>query len=161
MVFVFAYISYTRHVTQHFKKNRTMKKIIGIGIIFLTTVSCGYLFQLENDEKLAEEIETKLNSENGTVDFAKMTNFDWDSLIILGPYTTVENIEKEFDLNLANIRQNGIHYSDYYDLVVFIKDKKSVKIVELNRRLSSQSRIIEKEQSKFQIREDGIITLME
>src|SRR5690606_4967364 len=104
-----------------------MKKTIGIGILFLSIISCGYLFQLENDEKLAEEIETELNSEKRTVDFAKMTDFDWDSLIILGPYTTVENIEKEFDLNLANIRQNGINYSDYYDLVVFIKDKKSVK----------------------------------
>ena len=138
-----------------------MKKTIGMGILFLSIISCGYLFQLENNEKLAEEIETELNSENGAVDFAKMTDFDWDSLIILGPYTTVENVEKEFDLNLANIRQNGIHYSDYYDLVVFIKDKKSVKIVELNRRLSSQRKIIKKEQSKFQIGEDGIITLME
>jgi hypothetical protein len=138
-----------------------MKKTIGIGILFLSIISCGYLFQLENDEKLAEEIETELNSEKRTVDFAKMTDFDWDSLIILGPYTTVENIEKEFDLNLANIRQNGINYSDYYDLVVFIKDKKSVKIIELNRRLSSQSRIIEKEKSKFQIGEDGTFTLME
>ncbi len=137
-----------------------MKKTIGIGILFLSIISCGYLFQLENDEKLAEEIETELNSEKRTVDFAKMTDFDWDSLIILGPYTTVENIEKEFDLNLANIRQNGINYSDYYDLVVFIKDKKSVKIIELNRRLSSQSRIIEKEKSKFQIGEDGTFTLM-
>ncbi len=138
-----------------------MKKTIGIGILFLSIISCGYLFQLENDEKLAEEIETELNSEKRSVDFAKMTDFDWDSLIILGPYTTVENIEKEFDLNLANIRQNGINYSDYYDLVVFIKDKKSVKIIELNRRLSSQSRIIEKEKSKFQIGEDGTFTLME
>ena len=138
-----------------------MRKIIGIGILFFSIISCGYLFQLEKDKKLAEDIETELNSENRAVDFAKMTNFDWDSLIILGPYTTVENIEKEFDLNLANIRQNGIHYSDYYDLIVFLKDKKSVKIIELNRALSSQRRIIKKEESKFKTGEDGIITLME
>ena len=138
-----------------------MKKTIGIGVLFLSIISCGYLFQLENDEKLAKKIETELNSENGAVDFAKMTDFDWDSLIILGPYTTIENVEDEFNLNLANIRQNGIHYSDYYDLIVFLKDKKSVKNIELNRALSSQRRIIKKEESKFKTGEDGIIKLTE
>ena len=138
-----------------------MKKTIGIGILLLSIISCGYLFQLENDKKLTEKIETELNSENGAIDFAKITDFDWDSLIILGPYTTIENVEDEFNLNLANIRQNGIHYSDYYDLVVFIKDKKSVKIIELNRALNSQQRIIKKEESKFKTGEDGIIKLTE
>jgi len=138
-----------------------MKKAIVIGVLFLSIISCGYLFQLKNDEKLAEKIEKELNSENGAIDFAKMTDFDWDSLIILGPYTTIENIEKEFDLNLANIRQNGIHYSDYYDLVVFIKDKKSVKIVELKRAINSQRKIIKKEESKFKPGENGIIILTE
>ena len=138
-----------------------MKKAIVIGVLFLSIISCGYLFQLKNDEKLAEKIEKELNSENGAIDFAKMTDFDWDSLIILGPYTTIENIEKEFNLNLANIRQNGIHYSDYYDLVVFIKDKKSVKIVELKRAINSQRKIIKKEESKFKPGENGIIILTE
>ena len=138
-----------------------MKKAIVIGVLFLSIISCEYLFQLKNDEKLAEKIEKELNSENGAIDFAKMTDFDWDSLIILGPYTTIENIEKEFDLNLANIRQNGIHYSDYYDLVVFIKDKKSVKIIELKRAKNSQRKIIKKEESKFKTGENGIIKLTE
>jgi len=138
-----------------------MKKAIVIGVLFLSIISCEYLFQLKNDEKLAEEIEKELSSENGAIDFAKMTDFDWDSLIILGPYTTIENIEKEFDLNLANIRQNGIHYSDYYDLVVFIKDKKSVKIVELKRAINSQLKIVKKEESKFKTGENGIIILTE
>jgi len=138
-----------------------MKKAIVIGVLFLSIISCEYLFQLKNDEKLAEKIEKELNSENGAIDFAKMTDFDWDSLIILGPYTTIENIEKEFDLNLANIRQNGIHYSDYYDLVVFIKDRKSVKIVELKRAINSQRKIVKKEESKFKTGENGIIILTE
>ena len=74
---------------------------------------------------------------------------------------SLESIEKEFDLNLANIRQNGIHYSDYYDLVVFLKDKKSVKIIELKRAINSQRKIIKKEESKFKTGENGIIKLTE
>ena len=124
-----------------------MKKIIIIGIIFISIISCGYLFQLENDINLAEKIETELNSKNNKVDLAKATDFEWDSLIILGPYSQVEKIEEEFNLNLSNIRQNGIKYSDYYDLVVFLKDKKSVKIVELKRAMSPVREVIKKDKS--------------
>tara|TARA_B110000902_G_C13789512_1_gene391488 strand:- start:9 stop:425 length:417 start_codon:yes stop_codon:yes gene_type:complete len=138
-----------------------MKKIIIIGIIFISIISFGYLFQLENDINLAEKIETELNSKNNKVDLAKATDFEWDSLIILGPYSQVEKIEKEFNLNLSNIRQNGIKYSDYYDLVVFLKDKKSVKIVELKRAMSPVREVIEKDKSTFIKASDGIIKLAE
>ena len=138
-----------------------MKK--SILILFCLIISCVYLFQLENDKKLPEKIETELNSKNKTVDFEEIIDFDWNSLIILGPYTTIENVEEEFNLNLANIRQNGIHYSDYYDLLVFLKEKKSVKIAEFNRRFSSNShrKIIKKEKSKFKTGDDRIINLIE
>ena len=138
-----------------------MIKIIEIGILFCAIISCGYLFQLENDINLAEKIETELNSKNNKVDLAKATDFEWDSLIILGPYSQVEKIEKEFNLNLSNIRQNGIKYSDYYDLVVFLKDKKSVKIVELKRAMSPVREVIEKDKSTFIKASDGIIKLAE
>ena len=156
-----------KHATNHIQTrwqtfdNLIMKKIIGIGILFFFLTSCGYLFQLENDKKLAEKIETELNSENGTVDFAKVTDFEWDSLIILGPYSVVDEIEKEFNLNLTNIRQNGIEYSDFYDLVVFLKDKKSVKIVELKRAMSPGRTVIDKNKSTFIKGDDGIIKLVE
>jgi hypothetical protein len=102
-----------------------------------------------------------LNSKNNKVDLAKATDFEWDSLIILGPYSQVEKIEEEFNLNLSNIRQNGIKYSDYYDLVVFLKDKKSVKIVELKRAMSLVREVIEKDKSTFIKASDGIIKLAE
>ena len=72
-----------------------MKK--SIVLVFCLIISCGYLFQLENDEKLAEKIKMELNSKNKTVDFHEITDFDWDSLIILGPYTTIENVEEELN----------------------------------------------------------------
>ncbi len=138
-----------------------MKKIIVIGIIFISIISCGYLFQLENDKVLNEKIETELNSKNKTVDFTKITDFEWDSLIILGPYSQVEKIEEELNLNLTNIRQNGIEYSDFYDLVVFLKNKKSVKIVELKRAMGPVRTVIDKDKSTFVIGDDGIIRLAE
>jgi hypothetical protein len=138
-----------------------MKKIFGIGILFLSIISCGYLFQLENDKILAEKIETELNSESNKIDFTKVADFEWDSLIILGPYSQVEKIEEELNLNLKNIRQNGIRYSDYYDLIVFLKDKKSVKIIELKRAMSPGRTIIDKDKSIFIRGNDGKVTLAE
>ncbi|WP_292948630.1 hypothetical protein [Olleya sp. UBA1516] len=138
-----------------------MKKIIGIGILFFSIISCGYLFQLENDKKLTEKIITELHSKNRTVDFSKVADFEWDSLIILGPYSQVERIEEEFSLNLKNIRQNGIEYSDYYDLIVFVKNKKSIKIVELKKAISPHRTIIKKEKSLFITGKDGIVKLSE
>ena len=138
-----------------------MKKIIGIGILFFSIISCGYLFQLENDKTLTEKVETELHSNNRAVDFEKVADFEWDNLIILGPYSQVEKIEEEKGLNLENIRQNGIEYSDYYDLIVFLKNKKAIKIVELNKAMSPQRTIINKEISLFITGNDGIITLSE
>ena len=36
-----------------------------------------------------------MNSKNKTVDFPKVADFEWDSLIIIGPYSQVEKIEEE------------------------------------------------------------------
>jgi len=138
-----------------------MKKLIGIGILFCVIISYGYLFQLENDKILTEKIEAELNSKNKIVDFQKVADFEWDSLIILEPYSQVEKVEEELNLNLINIRQNGIRYSDFYDLIVFLKDKKSVKIVELKRAMTPRRTVIEKDKSIFVKGHDGIIRLAE
>ena len=134
-----------------------MKKIIGIAILFFSMNSCGYIFQLENDINLAKKIETELNSKNRTLDLKKITDFEWDSLIILGPYSHLEKIEEEFNLNLNNIKQNGIEYSDRHSLVVFLKDKKSIKIVELKKQMNPIKSVIDKDKSVFIRGNDAVI----
>jgi hypothetical protein len=49
-----------------------MIKIIEIGILFCAIISCGYLFQLENDKILTEKIETELNSKKKQLIFQKL-----------------------------------------------------------------------------------------
>ncbi|MDT0687303.1 hypothetical protein [Autumnicola psychrophila] len=140
-----------------------MKKLFGIAIMLVSIVSCEYLFQLENDEILKDKIVTGLSSQSGKVDLAKITDFEWDSLIILGPYSQIEKIEEELNLNLSNIRQNGIQHSDSYDLIVFLKDKKSVNIVELGRAMSPGGNgrtVISKEKSTFLKGNDGTVRLL-
>ena len=79
--------------------------------------------------------------------------------MIVGPYTVVEDIEKEFDLDLSNIRENGISYSDHYDLIIFLRDRKSVEIVEINKVVSVQRQILSKADCVFITNEAGKMIL--
>lgn len=138
-----------------------MKKIIGFGIIILVLTSCQYSNQLKNDKHLTDRIEKELKSSNREIDFSQFDDFDWDKLIILRPYSTIENVEKELNLNLRNIRQNGIEFSDSFSLIVFLKDNKSIKIVELKKVMSPTKTIITKKESQFITDNDGILKLNE
>lgn len=73
-----------------------MRKLIIIGTIFLTLFSYQYLNQLNSDNSLTEKIE----SESEIIDFNNLNEFDWDNLLILGPYSVIDNIEKELNLDL-------------------------------------------------------------
>ncbi len=141
-----------------------MRKLIIIGIIFSTLFSCEYLNQLSSDNSLTEKIETEFKSESEIIDLKNFNEFDWDNLLILGPYSVVDNIEKELNLDLENIRENGIEYDDSINLLVFLKNGKSVKISEVSRGIgdfSNLRNLISKESAKFIKTENGTNVLAE
>ena len=59
----------------------------------------------------------------------------YDELIILEPYSNIEKIQTELNLDLSNISKNQIYHSDFINLVVFLKKNKSIKISELDRNI--------------------------
>jgi len=141
-----------------------MRKLIIIGIIFSTLISCEYLNQLSSDNSLTEKIETEFKSESEIIDLKNLNEFDWDNLLILGPYSVVDNIEKELNLDLENIRENGIEYDDSINLLVFLKNGKSIKISEVSRGIGNFSNLgylIKKENTKFIRTENGTNVLAE
>jgi hypothetical protein len=135
-----------------------MKKLIGIGIIFLTLFSCQYLNTLSSDKTLTEKIEAKFNSNSEIVDLTELNSFEWNELLILGPYSIIDNVEKEQNLDLENIRKNGMEYNDSVNLLIFLKNGKSVKISEVSRGIgdfTNLGKIVEKSKTKFIKTEDG------
>jgi hypothetical protein len=141
-----------------------MKKLIGIGIIFLTLFSCQYLNPLHSDNTLTEKIEAEFNSELKIIDLTLLNSFEWNELLVLGPYSVIDNVEKELNLDLENIRENGIEYSDSINLLVFLKDGKSVKISEVSRGIGdfvNLGQIIKKDRAKFMKTENGQNQLVE
>ena len=84
------------------------------------------------------------------MDLSKLTDFEWDSIIILGPYTNSETIEKQLNIDLSNIRYNAIKHIDFYPLLVFLKNKKSVRITKLRSiPLNYQAPILKRENCVF------------
>lgn len=135
-----------------------MNKLIGIGIIFLALFSCEYLNPLYSDNTLTEKIESELKSDLEIIDLSKLNSFEWDKLLILGPYSDIETVEQELNLDLENIRENGIKYSDSINLLIFLRDGKSVRISEVSRGIGdfkNLNQIIEKDKAKFLKMENG------
>jgi hypothetical protein len=140
-----------------------MKKIILSLIIILNLTSCKYLSQLNSDSEITEIIVTKIKEDPEKIDLTKIENLDYDKLLILEPYSNIANIEKELIIDLTNISEHHIHSSDDINLLVFLKNGKSVKISELNRTngdFENYKVLINLENAKFKKNKKGIINLI-
>jgi hypothetical protein len=108
-----------------------MKKIIISLLTLMILTSC----QLNSDKELTKIIETQIKENSQKIDLSKIEALDYDELIILEPYSNIEKIQTELNLDLSNISKNQIYHSDFINLVVFLKKNKSIKISELDRHI--------------------------
>ena len=108
-----------------------MKKIIISLLTLMIFTSC----QLNSDKELTKILETQIKENSQKIDLSKIEALDYDELIILEPYSNIEKIQTELNLDLSNISKNQIYHSDFINLVVFLKKNKSIKISELDRNI--------------------------
>lgn len=106
-----------------------MNKIIVFIFLLFVGISC----QNISDKHLENEIQTEIQ-ETKSINFSNYTDFQWDSVILLPPYTSIENLEREQNLDLSPLNTN-IETLDSFYLLVFLKNKKAVKSVEIDRNL--------------------------
>ena len=147
---LFASISATdakpRNVSCKFpKKDVKMKKIITFIILITSIVSCSI-----NEKSLESLILNELENSK-ELNLSNYNEFDWDSLIILGPYSNIEKIEMEKNIDLSNV-SNSIEMLDNINLIVFLKQGKVVRYSEINRNIADfndYQEIIKKENSNF------------
>ena len=107
-----------------------MRKIILISIILIFSY-CDFFNQLSFDEDLTYIINLKYSNEKAPVDLIKITDFDWDNYIMIGSYQIPNSIGKKYDIDLSNISKYASS-DDTKFLLVFIKNKKAIKICLLN-----------------------------
>lgn len=135
------------------------KKIILFTFLSLAFTSCTYLFQLEDDTELSAFLHKEIAEENYPIDLTDLKAIDWDSMIVLGPYTQIEKVEQDLDLDLRNIRHHGIAYSDHLTLLVFLREGTSVNIVELQTPIGPSREIIAKKDCVFGKEKTGLSLL--
>ncbi len=144
------------------KKQIMKTKVLSVFFI-LSLTACNYLFQLNSDNDLTKIIETKIKENPKKISLSNIEDLDYDKLLILEPYSNIEKTEKELKVDLSNISENNIHSSDDINLLVFLKNNKSIKISELprvNGDFVDYKILIKEENANFEKKEKGLLTLI-
>jgi hypothetical protein len=132
-------------------------------VILIITTSCSWFNQIKSDEKTVESLEKLFKKDSENIDLTDFGDFEWDNIIIFGPYYQIEEVEEELDLDLSNIRENKIRHDDRINLIVFMNNGKSIKIAEISREFGGfkpEGALIKKENARFK-KIDRLIVLVD
>ena len=69
----------------------------------------------------------------GAVNFARMTDFDWDEVAFLAPYTSRAAAESVTGTSWDGYEALGLDRSDSFSLIVFINNGSRVRVVKVTR----------------------------
>ena len=103
-----------------------MKKILTTLILSFVIISCN-----KNDYILESKISAEIIQKK-ELNLSNYNEFDWDSLIVISPYSNIQKIANENKLDLANVSKS-IESLDNINLIIFLKNKEAVKTCELKR----------------------------
>lgn len=106
-----------------------MSRLSFLVFLLFVGISCSNV----SDKKLENRINLEIKKTN-SLDLSNYKDFQWDSVILLPPYTNIERVEKENDLDLSGVSKD-IEILDTFKILVFLKDRKMVKYVEITRGL--------------------------
>jgi hypothetical protein len=95
--------------------------------------SCGGDKQLQSDEMLIKQIQKQARSGEAILNLTDLTDFQWDRLLILTPYTQVDSIEKYLSTDLSKIKPSKIEFSDHINQLIFFSKGLAVKMIEYPR----------------------------
>ena len=107
-------------------------KLIVVSVLVLIIVICIFLFQTEPvvtrlGRSFIDEVYKNI-IEKGFVDFNEIEDFEWERLIIVGPYSSVGHVLTEEGLNWQRPFTN-IEYSDAITLLMFANKNHVVAFV--------------------------------
>lgn len=132
------------------------KKYIITGLIFIVILTTLFIvFQrskhIEENIKLRNQIIETIK-QSDSIDFAKITNFEWDTMYVFTPYSIPNDILKADGIKSYN-SDFSIEFLDSINMIAFVKYNKLVSFVELPRQYCDSTRHIKlgKNEVKFSI----------
>jgi hypothetical protein len=119
--------------------------------------SCSFLpdKNVYSNEELERGIKEAIASGDDELIVANLTDFQWDSLLILAPYTWIDDCEERFNLDCSPIEHSGIQHLDDRCVIVFLHDGVICEMVESIRHpgdfVPSVSKYFSPEEANFRI----------
>lgn len=117
--------------------------------------SCGQKEHLYTDKDLEDKIKKSVASGGKVLDLAVVTDFDWDSLLIITPYANFDDTEKVLNIDLGRTKHSRIESRDDINQLIFYKGREPVKMVEYPRHYgdfaNNEIRFIGRDSAKFDI----------
>ncbi len=126
-------------------------------ILIVLLISCSGNKKLESDPILVQRLQRQVKSGQPILNLGQLTEFQWDSLLILTPYSQVDIIEKRLSIDLSKIKPSKIEFNDGINQLIFFHNGFAVKMIEYPRYPgdfdNEQNRIkfIRKDQATFDI----------
>lgn len=102
-------------------------------IVTSTISSCKNERLNENERLISNFLENSIQNQDSILVLDTISTFNWDELIIVGPYMPLERIDKETDYDLENL-PTSIEHHDHFILFGFLEDQKAVSFIELSRK---------------------------
>ena len=137
------------------------KKYVAISFILLLLGSI-VLFEINKSKVIKEDIALKnviveTVQKSNVIDFAKITNFEWDTMYVFTPYSNPKDILEKDNISTYN-SSFIIEHSDTINMIGFVKSNKLVGFVELPQIYGGVdlTNVIKfsKEETKFSILQD-------
>ena len=137
-----------------------MKSKLSIYILFISLFfSCGQnnpSYKNSNDTEHLDLLKKEIISGKEIIRFENIMKFEWESIIILTPYSWAEQVGKENKIDLTSIEHFGIKSRDDINLIVFLKNNKPTRVIEYPRYPGDFSdnkiEIIEKSKANFKVK---------
>lgn len=116
------------------KINKCFIVFVVIGFITTCATNEPYLKEdLITQEKLKEVIKRLRATDTTYIDLKTLTQFDWDKLTILTPYTDVDSIDALLGFHWPQSRKLGIDETESYNVLIFSKGDSVISWFKFNR----------------------------
>ena len=108
-------------------------KYLMISFLFILSNSGCKNITSNPDKKLETAIHEIIKSDTKVLYLNKVTDFQWDSLLILHPYSTLHQVESKLNIDLSQIKQTTIESRDDISVLIFYNKGEITKIIEYPR----------------------------
>lgn len=115
-----------------------MKNCIYIIFISFICFSCSNNKLEKHNQIINTFLEENIHQKKVLLKLDTISTFNWDEIIVVGPYVDLDDVSNKINYDFYDF-PHTIKHHDSYVLIGFVKNKKGLKFIEINRYLISDN----------------------